>query len=167
MSCRPKRCSALSRPTWGWDGCTASSVSSPRSTRGPPIPFVACNLATGPAGGGCQDLEGQDQTYAPEFTFNIGAQYIFDLGDGYALTPRLNYGHVGPQWATLFENPARGDRIEDRNIFNAQLAFTTGEWTATLYGTNITDQHYVGAINTGMRFAGPPRQFGIRVLKVF
>ena len=133
----------------------------------PPIPFVACNLATGPAGGGCQDLEGQDQTYAPEFTFNIGAQYIFDLGDGYALTPRLNYGHVGPQWATLFENPARGDRIEDRNIFNAQLAFTTGEWTATLYGTNITDQHYVGAINTGMRFAGPPRQFGIRVLKVF
>lgn len=134
----------------------------------PPIPFVLCDPKTGPYNpAGCRALEGQDQTYAPEITFNIGAQYVFDLGDGYAVTPRLNYGHVSQQWATLFENAARGDRIEERDIFNAQLAFTTGEWTATLYGTNITDQHYVAAINTGMRFAGPPRQFGLRIMKVF
>ncbi len=25
----------------------------------------------------------------------------------------------------------------------------------------------VGAINSGLRFAGPPRQFGIRLMKVF
>ena len=37
----------------------------------------------------------------------------------------------------------------------------------TLYSTNLTDQHYVGALNSGLRFAGPPRQFGIRVMKVF
>jgi iron complex outermembrane receptor protein len=129
--------------------------------------FAACNPATGPAGATCLNLEGRDQTYAPEFTFNIGAQYVFELGDSDTLTPRLNYGHVSQQWATLFANPARGDRIEERDIFNAQLAWTHGEWTTTLYGTNVTDQHYVGAINTGMRFAGPPRQFGLRVAKVF
>jgi iron complex outermembrane receptor protein len=36
-----------------------------------------------------------------------------------------------------------------------------------LYGTNLTNQVYIGAINSGLRFAGPPRQFGIRVTKFF
>ena len=60
-----------------------------------------------------------------------------------------------------------GDRIEDRNILNAQLAWSNGDLVVTAYGTNITDQHYVGASNTGLRFAGPPRQFGVQVLKSF
>jgi iron complex outermembrane receptor protein len=37
----------------------------------------------------------------------------------------------------------------------------------TLYGTNLTDQHYVAALNSGLRFAGFPRQFGIRLFKPF
>ena len=134
----------------------------------PPIPFVlGCNPAVGPAAPGCFSLGGRDQTYAPSFTFNVGAQYDFALGDGDTLTPRLNYGHISSQWATLFENAARGDKIEERDIFNAQLAWTHGEWITTLYSTNLTDQHYVGAINSGLRFAGPPRQFGIRLMKAF
>ena len=64
----------------------------------------------------CHNLEGRDQTYAPEFSFNLGAQYVFELGDSMTLTPRFNYGHVSKQWATLFEDASRGDRIEDRNI---------------------------------------------------
>jgi iron complex outermembrane receptor protein len=115
----------------------------------------------------CRYLGGKDQTYAPEFTFNLGAQYVFELGDGQTLTPRINFGHVSKQWATLFEDASRGDRIEDRNIINAQLAWSTGEWTATLYSTNLTNQHYAAALNSNMYFAGPPRQFGIRLMKVF
>jgi iron complex outermembrane receptor protein len=74
---------------------------------------------------------------------------------------------VSEQWATLFENEARGDRIEARNIVNAQIAWRRGSFVTTLFGTNLTDQHYVGAINSGLRFAGPPRQFGLRLLKAF
>jgi iron complex outermembrane receptor protein len=37
----------------------------------------------------------------------------------------------------------------------------------TLYAANLTDQHYVGAINSGLRFAGAPRTFGVRLLKAF
>lgn len=130
-------------------------------------PAVACNPLTGPASATCVNLEGRDQTYAPELTFNIGAQYEFALGGGDTLTPRINYGHVSEQWATLFQNVARGDHIEERNIVNAQLAWTHGDLVTTLWATNLTDQHYVGAINSGLRFAGPPRQFGIRVLRAF
>lgn len=127
----------------------------------------ACDPATGPATASCIALEGHDQTYAPDFTFNIGAQYEFVFAGGDTLTPRVNYGHVSEQWATLFQNETRGDRIEARNIVNAQLAWRHGNVIATLFGTNLTDQHYVGAINSGLRFAGPPRQYGVRVLKGF
>lgn len=134
----------------------------------PRIPsFGACNPLTGPATPSCIALEGNDQTYAPDFTFNVGAQYEIELGSGDSLTPRINYGHVSEQWATLFQNETRGDRVEARNIVNAQLAWRRGSFVTTLYGTNLTDQHYVGAINSGLRFAGPPRQFGLRLLKAF
>jgi iron complex outermembrane receptor protein len=134
----------------------------------PRIPsFGACNPQTGPASPACINLEGHDQTYAPDFTFNIGMQYQFAVSDRSTLTPRVNYGHVSEQWATLFQNEARGDQVEARNILNAQLAWKHGEVVATLYGTNLTDQHYVGAVNSGLRFAGLPRQFGVRVSKAF
>ncbi len=141
--------------------------------------FGGCNTATGiavpPAFAAlapvvtpyCVNLGGRDQTYAPNFTFNIGAQYEFELSGGDTLTPRINYGHVSEQWATLFQDTSRGDRIAQRDIFNAQLAWRHGDLITTLWGSNITDQRYVGAINSGLRFAGPPAQYGIRVIKIF
>ena len=131
------------------------------------ISFAPCNINTGPQGPTCLDLEGTDQTYAPNFTFNVGASYDFNLGGGTTLTPRFNYGHVGPQWATLFQNRSRGDRIPERNIINAQLALSRGDLTITAYATNLANRHYPAALNSGLYFAGAPRQFGIKFLKAF
>jgi iron complex outermembrane receptor protein len=128
--------------------------------------FTPCDPAAGPSSASCIDLTGHSQTYAPNFTFNIGAQYKFAIGAD-TLTPRVNFGYVSPQWATLFENPALGDHLAGRDIAGAQLAWTHARFVTTLYGTNITDQHYVGALNSGLRFAGPPRQFGLRFLMSF
>ncbi len=127
----------------------------------------ACNPATGPTSSSCIALGGKQQTYAPNFTFNLGGQYVFRLADGDNITPRLNYGHISDQWATLFENAALGDHLGERNIFNGQIAWSHGDLVATIYGTNLTDQHYVGALNSGLRFEGPPRQYGVRLLKLF
>jgi iron complex outermembrane receptor protein len=127
----------------------------------------ACDPATGPASASCIALGGKQQTYAPNFTFNLGAQYIFHVADGDTITPRLNYGHISDQWATLFENSALGDHLGERNVFNGQIAWTHGDIVATIYGSNLTDQHYVGALNSGLRFEGPPRQYGVRLLKLF
>jgi iron complex outermembrane receptor protein len=129
--------------------------------------FTACDPQAGPASTSCVDLTGHSQTYAPNFTFNIGAQYKFLLTDKDSLTPRLNVGYVGPQWATLFENASLGDHLSGRNVSGAQLAWQHDKLVTTLYGTNLTDQHYVGALNSGLRFAGPPRQYGIRLLTSF
>ena len=135
----------------------------PRLGTGP-----ACDPKTGPAVPVfCTNLGGHPQSYAPNFTFNVGAQYVFDLGDGDTLTPKVNFGHVSDQWATLFDNAALGDRLAQRNILGGQLAWSNGDWTATLYGTNLTNQHYIGAENSGVRWAAPPRQFGVSLIKLF
>ena len=134
----------------------------------PRVPsFGACDPEIGPASAACINLAGHDQTYAPDFTFNIGMQYAFGLGNGDQITPRINYGHVAEQWATLFQNEARGDLVEARNIVNAQITWKHGEFFTTLYGSNLTDQHYVGAVNSGLRFAGAPMLYGLRVTKAF
>jgi iron complex outermembrane receptor protein len=62
---------------------------------------------------------------------------------------------------------ARGDLLEARNILNAQLSWSAWQLDVTAYATNLTDQHYVGALNSGLNFAGPPRQYGVKVLKIF
>lgn len=131
------------------------------------LTFTPCDPEAGPVSTTCLDLKGQDQTYAPEFTFNASAHYAFTLGGDMTLTPRVSYGHVGPQWATLFQNKARGDRIPQRDIFNAQLELAMGSVAITAYATNLTDQHYPAALNSGLYFAGSPRQYGIKVLKSF
>ncbi|WP_305096384.1 TonB-dependent receptor [Croceibacterium aestuarii] len=127
----------------------------------------ACDPLTGGPGANCIALEGRDQTYAPNFTFNFAAEYEIPLGDTAKLTPRVNFGHIAAQWATLFEDRALGDRLESRNILNAQLEWRRGGLAVTAYATNLTDQHYPGALNSGLYFAGAPRQYGIKVMKVF
>jgi iron complex outermembrane recepter protein len=129
--------------------------------------LTACDPGTGPASASCIDLTGHSQTYAPNFTLNLGAQYRFALSDQDSLTPRVNFGYVAPQWATLFENSSLGDHLAGRDILGGQVAWTHGRFVTTLYGTNITNQHYVGALNSGLRFAGPPRQYGVRFLTTF
>ena len=42
-----------------------------------------------------------------------------------------------------------------------------GSVAITAYATNLTDQHYPAALNSGLYFAGSPRQYGIKVLKSF
>jgi iron complex outermembrane recepter protein len=148
-------------------GTTDSSLGEFFATDPRSVAFTPCDPETGPASASCIDLENHEQTYAPEFTFNAGIQYEFAVANGDTVTPRISFAHVSDQWATLFENPARGDRIEERNIWNAQFAWKHGSIVTTLYGTNISDEHYVGAINSGLRFAGPPAQFGLRVAKSF
>jgi iron complex outermembrane receptor protein len=136
-------------------------------------PRIAATGACDPITGGtaaatnCINLAGRRQTYAPNVTFNVSGEYTFKLPDGSSITPRANFGYVGSQWATLFQNTNRGDLLDARKILNAQLAYAKGSWTITAYGTNLTNQHYVAALNSGLYFAGAPRQYGLKVLKTF
>lgn len=128
---------------------------------------VPCNPTTGPATAQCVNLAGHPMSYAPDFTYNLNAQYVFNLDGGDTLTPRVNFGHQNPQWASLFDNTTWGDKLSARDLLGAQLEWKRASYILTLYGTNLTDQHYEAALISNLRTPGPPRQFGIRLMKVF
>ena len=154
-----------------WSADVAASISSselgdffavdPRLTRRP------CNPQTGPAVGSCQNIGGNNQSYAPELTFNIGVQYEFAMGGGATLTPRIDYSHIGEAWTSIFNNEALGDRLEARNLVNLKLTYQRDDWTLAAYALNATDQTYIAAINAGLRYAGAPRQFGVNLMRTF
>lgn len=131
---------------------------------------IACNPTTGPAvtpDPGCVNLQGHPTSYAPSISANISAQYTFHLDGGDTLTPRLNYAYESGQWATLFDNPALGDKLAARNLLGGQIEWAHDTYLVALYGSNLLDQHYVAALNSNLTWAGPPRQFGFRVTKLF
>jgi iron complex outermembrane receptor protein len=131
------------------------------------VSTLPCDPSAGPASSSCIDLSGHPQTYAPNFTFNFSTQYRIALSGQDSLTPRLSYAYVSPQYATLFDDVSLGDHLSGRSLLGAQLAWAHGRLVTTLYGTNLTDQHYVSALNSGLRFAGAPRQYGVRLLTSF
>ena len=132
-----------------------------------PITQAICNPTTGPSVGSCINLSGHPQTYAPNFTFNVGAQYDFHLADSDLVTPRITYSHISEQWATLFDNRSACEYLTPRDLANVTLAWQHGELMATLYCYNCTNDHYVSAAASPIRLAGAPRQFGISVMKTF
>jgi len=125
-----------------------------------------CDPLAGPASASCVNLDGHEQTYAPKLTFNMSLERRFVWGD-HTITPRINYAHVGQQWATLFENRASGDQLGNRDLLGAQVDWEHGDWTGSLFSTNLTDRRYISAIGSGLRYAGAPRQYGVRLTKFF
>ncbi|WGM30560.1 TonB-dependent receptor [Brevundimonas sp. NIBR11] len=126
-----------------------------------------CNPITGPASANCRNISGNRQSYAPEFTFNVGVQYAFDLGGGASLTPRIDYAHIGEAYTSIFNNAALGDLLQERDIVNATVTFAKDDWILSAFSTNLTDQTYIAAVNSGLRYAGPPRQYGVVLTKTF
>ncbi len=134
----------------------------------PRIPGAqTCAPLGGPATASCVNLAGHPQTYAPKLTYNVSAQYVFNLGRGRTITTRANYSHVGSQWATLFDNAPLGDFLGARDLLSAQISYGRGSWSLTAYGTNLTNDQYVSAMMSQLRYAGYPRQFGLRFMKTF
>jgi iron complex outermembrane receptor protein len=140
-------------------------VDNENNTTGEPIPD---GIGDDNNGDGVPDdvvnLSGAHVPFSPEFTGNIGMAYDIEFGD-YTLTPRVDFSHQDETQAALWPDPQV--TLEERDLINAQLTFgpDSGTWSAVLWGTNITDEHYVSGIqnNGSLYYAAPPRQYGLRV----
>ncbi|XHS78003.1 TonB-dependent receptor [Burkholderiaceae bacterium UC74_6] len=128
--------------------------------------ILPCDPLKGPSSISCINLDGHEQTYAPNMTFNLSLEKRFNIGDD-TITPRINYAHVGKQWATLFENRARSDELGARDLLGASVDWERGDFSASIFATNLTNKKYLAAIGSGLRYAGAPRQYGVRITKFF
>ncbi len=104
----------------------------------------------------------------PEFTGSFGAEYVFNLSDGYDLTLRGDYAHQSSQAL----DPANTTALiqDDYGLLNARITLTplNANWEVALYGTNLTDELYlVGGGSTLDSFGtvegnyGLPSEWGI------
>lgn len=111
-------------------------------------------------------VSGRANPYSPTWTYNVGVEYRFDLGNDASLTPRVNYSYVGSQWTTLYEAPAT-DFLPSFGLWNASLTYTKDDWSVQGYATNLANKFYViGQFGSGENF-GNPRQFGVRISRAF
>lgn len=108
------------------------------------------------------NLDGKRNPFSPKWTANIGAGYTFDLANGDAITPRIDFSYMGAQSTSLFENPMI-DILEERELLNVQLAYTRGSFTFTGYATNLTNQVYRIGNEGNNTYYGAPRQYGLRI----
>ena len=105
-------------------------------------------------------VEGRSNPYAPQWTYNFGVEYNFDMGGDAVLTPRVDYSYQGDQYSTLLQNPT--DFLASRGIWNARVTYARGPYALTGYITNIANKTYVSGQFINNEFLGPPRQFGVR-----
>jgi iron complex outermembrane receptor protein len=136
---------------------------------------------------GPENIGGAIQPLAPAWTFHVGGQYAIALSGGTSLTPRIDYGYVGSQWASPFQTnevDAELFHLRAANNLAAQVTWDAGQgFVITAFGTNLLNEQTF-AIDVGFtnipnnpptvpptlryyRVAAAPRQIGIRVSKSF
>ncbi|MGD9971994.1 MAG: TonB-dependent receptor [Desulfatirhabdiaceae bacterium] len=80
------------------------------------------------------DYEGNKATYAPEYTFNVGAQYRWENGF-YARADLIGYGE-------MYFDKANEYKRDPYQIVNAKIGYETEHYDIYLYGKNIFDEKY-------------------------
>ncbi len=142
------------------------------------FPDAACNVlqvtefvAAGGVRGDCeQDLSGKALQFAPEYSANLGAQYIKALGDNVELTLGLDV-----MWSDEVVVPNDHDPNLIQDSFwkaNARVALSSvdGKWMFAVVGKNLTDEETTtwgndvplgsfGFDFTYFQFIDPPQTF--------
>ena len=106
-------------------------------------------------------LSGRVLPLAPEWTFNAGGQYIFTLMNGATLTPRVDVSYTASQWGTPYQDV--GDFVPSHTLVNAEIAYAKDKYKVTLFATNAFNEQYLIGAAGGLRYAGAPAQYGIRL----
>ena len=91
--------------------------------------------------GGVDDLSGDRPPVTPKHSFNIGAEYTWNLpGDAGKLALRANVLYKSRYFLEVINDPEITAKVD--NIVNAGINYTTpsGRWEWSLWGKNLTDK---------------------------
>ena len=126
-------------------------------------------------GAGTQDLRGKQITRAPDFTFNAGAEYRFDLGGELlnALTMRADVSYSSKVVLRYFGEPE--DVQEGYALLNLSATLSDIDEKTSLRGfvNNVTDKlyrqssSYLGTTGAYIGNYSPPRTWGIQLSRKF
>jgi iron complex outermembrane receptor protein len=97
-------------------------------------------------------------------TFNVGAQYTPDLGNGYSGLVRVDYRRIGRTWWDVYNSTVRNPV----NLVNARLGVSKDNWSITAYASNLFDEKYNAEFSPGgFVFKAKPKRWGVDFTKQF
>ena len=110
----------------------------------------------------------------PELTFSISPEARFPMTGGGEVVLRADYSYRDEMFGEPSSDPARFTQIDSRDIINFDIAYHSpdGDWTAAIYGRNVTDEEYDNArLNVTdyvlVMLNNDPSEFGARFTKRF
>jgi len=94
---------------------------------------------------GTSQYVGQPLPETPSFTLNLSAQYTYPIEEKINLVPRLDFTQYGRTVYQDFQNPNTNQLLIQRpyHTLDAQVALEWDNWALTVYGKNVTNEHYV------------------------
>ncbi len=103
--------------------------------------FATCGAAFGIYGNGTTNASGFDMLRAPRFTGNFGPTYTAELPGGSVLALSANYYYT----SSFYFDPANQFREGGYGTLGVRADWTSpsGQWSAALYGDNVTDKRYL------------------------
>ncbi|MDR9499761.1 MAG: TonB-dependent receptor [Hydrogenovibrio sp.] len=106
------------------------------------------------------EVSGRDQSHAPNYQFQIGAQYRHGSG----FFARADMRGLD---SFYFDN-VHNARSESYQLYNARIGFEAKDWEVYAWGKNLTDERYAtrgfyNAFSQNQTYIrlGDPRQFGL------
>lgn len=109
------------------------------------------------------NCEVADPTRSPDITFNIGANYSWQVGDDFSIEPSVNYRYVGEQ--NISTNGVGFADAGDYFLLNAGVAFNFMDDQLRFVAecNNCTNEIIQTAILAGTVYFNEPRRFNMRL----
>jgi iron complex outermembrane recepter protein len=130
---------------------------------GAPLPFTYLT------GGVPVNIKGQELPNAPQFKWNVGAQYTAFLDNGMTFTPRVDVIYIGDSFGNIFGGNI--NRIRGYEQINAQIQLNGKDekWYVKAFVQNLTDNSATTGLAVGDQSQGlftniftlEPRRYGI------
>ena len=160
-----------SRPLWGETKTAPYFHDNSAKTLEEVAAFYTDLFATGTP----EDFTHLELRRAPDVTYTVASDYARDIGPGNA-NFRVSYNWRSDYEGTLDNHS--GTSIDAFGVLDASLSYSWGNWTAALFGTNLTDEdaysHTYAVVPNSLggtlwKFATPrvPRNYGVQVTYEF
>jgi iron complex outermembrane receptor protein len=128
--------------------------------------------------------EGNKVPYAPDYTGNLGVEWLYPMTDSLKLLARLDATFVGETWFSpvqdetlpnLFTGVGFGEgnfarqKRDAYSTLNLRLGVEGENWSATAWGRNVGDEDYLQEIIPAPEFGGsfihqsPGDSYGVEV----
>ena len=93
-----------------------------------------------PGGEGGQDLTDEDLVFAPEWSSNLNATYVYPFDNGLALETSIDMNYSDEFYSALDLDP--NTKHDSATLWNARVALVgeDGKWSVAVLGKNLSDE---------------------------